>query len=121
MVKRRHAVFLMAAAALAGCDDRRAAAERWTAEGEAMGSTWRLVMAGPEEQREECRRLVDTVIEENVRMFSTWRADSELSRINQGGLEVGQASASFRRGAGAGPQRAGGLGRSLRRAAGQGG
>ena len=96
MVKRRHVVVLLAAAALAGCDGRRAAAERWDAEGEAMGSTWRLVMLGHAGRKEECRRMVDSVLEENERIFSTWRPDSELCRINRGLLEVGEASASFR-------------------------
>lgn len=91
----RHGLLLLAAM-LAGCDGDNSEATRWRAEGWAMGSQWRLVMMGNEARRDEFVELVETTLEENVCRFSTWRQDSELSRINGGELTVKEASETFR-------------------------
>lgn len=89
-------VILLLVAVLAGCDGDNAETARWSVEGWAMGSQWRLVMMGSEARRDECVEVVETTLEENVCRFSTWRQDSELSRINGGELTVEEASESFR-------------------------
>lgn len=95
MMNWRQGILLVTAVVLAGCETKDGAV-RWSAGGSAMGSEWRLVMMGGEEREAEFRELVEEILEENDRRFSTWRRDSELIRINKGELAIGEASEAFR-------------------------
>jgi thiamine biosynthesis lipoprotein ApbE len=94
-IRWRHG-FLLLAAVLAGCGEETKEATRWGADGWAMGSQWKLVVIGDEARKAECVELVEATLEESVVRFSTWRRDSELSRINEGELKVEEASETFR-------------------------
>jgi len=96
MIGWRHGVSFLATLVLAGCGPEEDETVRWSADGFAMGSPWRLVVMGDEKRKAECQDLVEETLEENVRRFSTWRRDSELSRINENELAVEEASEAFR-------------------------
>lgn len=67
-------------AALAACDP---APRRATLGGATMGTTWSVVYgAAPRVSAEDLRRRIETELESINAVFSTYRPDSEISRLN---------------------------------------
>lgn len=66
--------------ALAGCESRSEVENRLV--GKAMGTTWNLRYVG--EPRDDLAEAVSERLEELEQVFSTWREDSVVSRLNRG-------------------------------------
>ncbi len=71
---------------LAGCDNpaKTNAAEAIVLEGKTMGTYWRASLAGVDANRAAALKVaIQTQLDGDDQLLSTWKADSSLSRFNQ--------------------------------------
>ncbi len=89
-------VLLLGAAATSGCDSRT----EHVLAGRTMGTTYTVKLVGrPWSATESLKKKIDRRLEELNRIFSPYRADSEISRFNRFAVagEAFSVSADFRR------------------------
>lgn len=81
----RRGLFAAALLLLAGCDSSPTKDETGLVlEGKTMGTFWRVSLAGVDSaRRNDLRTKIQTLLDGDDRLLSTWKADSELSRFNQ--------------------------------------
>lgn len=77
-------LFALALLMLAGCDSRTAKESTGLVlEGKTMGTFWRVSLAGVDNKRQnELRSKIQTQLDGDDRLLSTYKADSTLSRFN---------------------------------------
>ena len=82
-----------------GCGPRSAPVRPMVAfQGETMGTTWSVKVVGvfDPQQEMETRSLAESVLDLVDRQMSTWREDSEISRLNRHGTDPFELSPAVR-------------------------
>lgn len=76
---------LAAALAVSGCDNNNTVAPKGLViEGKTMGTFWRVSLTDVDASREAAlRQRIQSQLDADDHMMSTWKADSDLSRFNQ--------------------------------------
>lgn len=81
----RHSSFVVLLLLLVGCDNTGGVASRaLVLEGKTMGTYWRVSLAGVDNAQEQgLKEKIQTQLDADDRLMSTWKNDSALSRFNQ--------------------------------------
>lgn len=85
LLSLRHSLLVVLLLLLVGCDNQdKAALPGVVLEGKTMGTYWRVSLAGVERSQEaSLREKIQTQLDEDDMLMSTWKEDSALSRFNQ--------------------------------------
>ncbi|WP_299999272.1 FAD:protein FMN transferase ApbE [uncultured Cedecea sp.] len=81
----RHSWLMVLFFLLVGCDNQGKAVSRGLVlEGKTMGTYWRVSLAGVDSSQEQgLREKIQSQLDADDRLMSTWKQDSALSRFNQ--------------------------------------